>query len=86
MLKAFSVPVTPQGKSALATLPPWHYSSDCMAIEYWADPGAIEASCRLARPRRRLPREAASVRASLHTGSGSQLPAFSSRNQSPILP
>jgi hypothetical protein len=34
MLKAFSVPITPQGKSALATLPPWHYSSDCIAIEY----------------------------------------------------
>ncbi|HET6238685.1 MAG TPA: acetoacetate decarboxylase family protein [Acetobacteraceae bacterium] len=43
MPKAFSVPVTPQGTSALATLPPWHYSSDCIAIEYWADPGAIEA-------------------------------------------
>jgi hypothetical protein len=41
MLKAFSVPITPQGKSALATLPPWHYSSDCIAIEYWADPAAI---------------------------------------------
>jgi hypothetical protein len=43
MLKAFSVPVTPQGKSALATLPPWHYSSDCIAVENWADPGAIVA-------------------------------------------
>jgi len=43
MLKAFSVPVTPQGQSALATMPPWHYSSDCMAIEYWADPKAIAA-------------------------------------------
>jgi hypothetical protein len=43
MLKAFSVPITPQGKSALATLPPWHYSSDCIAIEYWGDPGAIAA-------------------------------------------
>src|SRR6202044_2430859 len=41
MLKAFSVPVTPQGKSALATLPPWHYSSDCIVVEYWADPAAI---------------------------------------------
>jgi hypothetical protein len=48
MPKAFSVPVTPQGKSALATLPPWHYSSDCIAIEYWADPGAIEALLHLA--------------------------------------
>jgi len=41
MPTAFSVPVTPQGKSALATLPPWHYSSDCLAIEYWADQNAI---------------------------------------------
>ena len=43
MPKAFSVPLTPQGKSALATLPPWHYSSDCLAIEYWADQKAIAA-------------------------------------------
>jgi hypothetical protein len=28
---------------ALATLPPWHYSSDCIAIEYWTDPAAIAA-------------------------------------------
>jgi acetoacetate decarboxylase len=41
MLKGFSVPLTPQGKSALATLPPWHYSSDCIAIEYWTGPAAI---------------------------------------------
>ncbi|MFM0221910.1 acetoacetate decarboxylase family protein [Paraburkholderia dipogonis] len=43
MPKAFSVPITAQGKSALATLPPWHYSSDCLAIEYWADQKAIAA-------------------------------------------
>jgi acetoacetate decarboxylase len=43
MLKGFSVPLTPQGRSALATLPPWHYSSDCIAIEYWTDPEAIAA-------------------------------------------
>jgi len=42
-LKGFTVPLTPQGKSALATLPPWHYSSDCIAIEYWANPDAIQA-------------------------------------------
>ena len=41
-LKGFTVPLTPQGKSALATLPPWHYSSDCIAIEYWANPDAIQ--------------------------------------------
>jgi acetoacetate decarboxylase len=43
MLKGFSVPLTPGGKSSLAILPPWHYSSDCIAIEYWADPAAIAA-------------------------------------------
>jgi acetoacetate decarboxylase len=43
MLKGFSVPLTPQGKSTLTPLPPWHYSSDCIAIEYWADPAAIAA-------------------------------------------
>ncbi|MGA7782112.1 MAG: acetoacetate decarboxylase family protein [Paraburkholderia sp.] len=43
MSKAFSVPVTPQGKSALATLPPWHYSSDCLAVEYGVDQNAIAA-------------------------------------------
>lgn len=42
-LKAFTVPVTPQGNSALATLPPWHYSSDCMAIEYWTNRDAVQA-------------------------------------------
>jgi acetoacetate decarboxylase len=43
MLHGFSVPLTPQGKSALASPPPWHYSSDCLAIEYWTDPAAITA-------------------------------------------
>src|ERR1700684_535519 len=43
MPKAFSVPLTPEGNSTLAPLPPWHYSSDCIAVEYWADPAAIAA-------------------------------------------
>jgi Acetoacetate decarboxylase (ADC) len=43
MLKGFSVPLTPDGKSALATPPPWHYSSDCIAIEYWVDRAAAAA-------------------------------------------
>jgi hypothetical protein len=43
MLHGFSVPLTPQGKSALVSPPPWHYSSDCLAIEYWTDPAAIAA-------------------------------------------
>jgi acetoacetate decarboxylase len=43
MLRGFSVPLTPQGRAALASPPPWHYSSDCIAVEYWADPAAIAA-------------------------------------------
>jgi acetoacetate decarboxylase len=42
-LKGFSVPLTPQGQSPLAMPPPWHYSSDCLAIEYWTGPDAITA-------------------------------------------
>src|ERR1700742_4385849 len=43
MLKGFSVPLTPQGSSSLVSLPPWHYSSDCLVVEYWADPEAVTA-------------------------------------------
>lgn len=43
MLKGFTVPLTPGGKSAHAAPPPWHYSSDCIVIEYWTDPAAIAA-------------------------------------------
>lgn len=43
MLNGFSVPLTPQGMSAATPAPPWHYSSDCIAIEYWADPSAVAA-------------------------------------------
>ena len=43
MLHGFSVPLTPQGRSALVSPPPWHYSSDCLAIEYWAHPAAVAA-------------------------------------------
>jgi hypothetical protein len=40
MLNAFSVPVAPQGKSALATRQPWHYSSDCI-VEVNQSPVAL---------------------------------------------
>jgi acetoacetate decarboxylase len=43
MLKGFTVPLTPGGKSALAASPPWHYSSDCLVVEYWSDPAALDA-------------------------------------------
>ncbi len=42
-LKGFSVPLTPQGESSLTPSPPWHYSSDCIAVEYWTDSSAIAA-------------------------------------------
>ena len=41
MLKGYMVPQTPEGKSAATPAPPWHYSSDSIAVEYWTDPGAI---------------------------------------------
>jgi AraC-like DNA-binding protein len=44
MLKAFSVPVAPREKSALATLPLWRYSGDCISVEHWTDIGASVAA------------------------------------------
>ena len=43
MLKGFNYPLTPKGKSTLNPLPPWHYSSDFLNIEFWSDPAAIAA-------------------------------------------
>src|SRR6202522_1879036 len=43
MLKGFSVPLPPEGLSPLVSLPPWHYSSDCLVVEYWTDPHAVTA-------------------------------------------
>jgi hypothetical protein len=40
-MQGFSVPLTPKGLSPLVSLPPWHYSSDCLVVEYWADPEAV---------------------------------------------
>lgn len=42
-LKGYAVPLTSQGKSSIDPPPPWHYSSDNIAIEYWADPEAVAA-------------------------------------------
>jgi acetoacetate decarboxylase len=43
MLSGYTVPLTPDGKSSLTPPPPWHYSGDCIAVEYWADPAAVAA-------------------------------------------
>jgi hypothetical protein len=41
MLKGYSLPRTPLGRSSLAPSPPWHYAGDCLAVEYLADPAAV---------------------------------------------
>ena len=41
MLKGFTSPRTPAGRSALAPPPPWHYVSQAIAVEFEADPEAI---------------------------------------------
>jgi acetoacetate decarboxylase len=41
MLKGFHYPLTPKGKSTLNPPTPWHYSSDFLMIEFWADPSTI---------------------------------------------
>ena len=43
MLKGFSTPLSPTGRTSLAPMPPWHFVSDFMAVEYWADPAAVAA-------------------------------------------
>ena len=43
MLKGYTVPLSPKGQAALAPPPPWHYSSDVLAVEFWADPDAVTA-------------------------------------------
>jgi hypothetical protein len=40
MLKGFMVPRTPAGDAAIVPPPPWHYSGDVLAIEFWANPSA----------------------------------------------
>ena len=43
MLKGFTVPQSPLGHATLDPPPPWHYSSDVVGAEYWADPAATAA-------------------------------------------
>jgi hypothetical protein len=40
MLKGYSVPRTPLGLACATPGPPWHYSSDVLGVEFWADPKA----------------------------------------------
>jgi acetoacetate decarboxylase len=43
MLKGYTVPRSPLGLAAATPPPPWHYSSDVVGVEYWADPAATAA-------------------------------------------
>ncbi len=38
MLKGFMVPRSPLGQAPIDPPPPWHYSGDVVAVEFWADP------------------------------------------------
>ncbi len=43
MLQGFSIPLSTTGHSSLAPQPPWHFAGNFLAIEYWADPDAVQA-------------------------------------------
>jgi acetoacetate decarboxylase len=43
MLRGYSLPRSPEGRSSLVPSPPWHYVGDFVVIEYWAEPAAVEA-------------------------------------------
>ncbi len=43
MQQGFSIPLSATGRSSLAPTPPWHYVSDFVTVEFWADPAATQA-------------------------------------------
>lgn len=43
MLRGFSLPHTPEGKSSLVPAPPWHYVANALGIEFEADADAVAA-------------------------------------------
>ena len=43
MLKGYSSPRSPEGRSGIVPPPPWHYVGDVLVIEFWADPAAAAA-------------------------------------------
>jgi acetoacetate decarboxylase len=43
MLRGYSLPRSPEGRSSLVPAPPWHYVGDFVVIEYWAEPEAVAA-------------------------------------------
>lgn len=43
MLKGYTLPLSPEGEANIVPTPPWHYSGDVLAIEFWTDPQAAAA-------------------------------------------
>jgi acetoacetate decarboxylase len=43
MLRGYTPPRTPRGKSSLVPHPPWHFVGNCLAIEYEADTEAVRS-------------------------------------------
>jgi hypothetical protein len=41
MVTGYTVPRTPLGLASIDPPPPWHYSSDVVGVEYWADPQTV---------------------------------------------
>jgi hypothetical protein len=44
VLKGYSIPLSPLGEANHAGNPPWHYSSDILAAEFWVDRDAAQAT------------------------------------------
>ncbi len=44
MLQGFSLPLSPLGKANVVGAPPWHYSGDAIALQFWAEPDAAAAT------------------------------------------
>jgi len=44
MLQGFSLPLSPLGKANVVGAPPWHYSGDVIALEFWTEPSAAAAT------------------------------------------
>jgi acetoacetate decarboxylase len=42
-LQGFSVPLSPEGRASLTSLPPWYYAGDLLVVDFEADPAAVRA-------------------------------------------
>ena len=75
MLRGYSLPRSPEGRSRLVPAPPWHYVGDFLVIEYWADAGRGRGGA--AAGPRAASRTRAAARRSSSTGSRARTPAWS---------